>query len=257
MTNITTHSEQNEKLENIGFDDREAAVYLVLLENGPMLPQYIARKSGVKRTTLYEIFPTLLQKGAIVEIQQGKRRLFQATSPDKLLADYEEKQTEIREYLGELAMVFKLQGLKPNIEVYEGVEGIKKVYLDTLKAKKIIRSYDRVSQYHPGLLSWINNHYVPARVEKKILGRSIVTTNELAKKYMPTRSDELRETRFVPEDRFPFKIDGMIYGDKICFTSVDRNGPLVGIIIESKQIAQTQKALFDLAWEGSEKYQGE
>jgi len=255
MTNNTTQFKQGEKLRNLGFDEREITVYLTLLENGPMLPQYIARRSGIKRTTLYEVFPMLLQKGAIEEIQQGKRRLFQAISPDKLLDEFEEKQKEIREYLGELASIFRIQGLKPKIEVYEGVEGIKKVYMDTLTAKRVIKSYDRVSQYHPQVLDWINSYYVPQRVKKGILAQSIVTANEAAKKHMPVNAEELRETRFVPEEKFPFKIDGMIYCDKICFTTVDRNSPLVGIIIESKQISQTHKALFDLAWEGAEKYQ--
>jgi hypothetical protein len=64
----------------------------------------------------------------------------------------------------------------------------------------------------------------------------------------------LRETREIPLDKYPFRIEGMIYNDKMSFNTIEKGGPMVGIIIESKQIAETQKALFDLAWDGALKY---
>ena len=241
-------------LLDLGLDDRETKIYLALLNGGPMLPQHIARATGLKRSNLYNIFPEMMKRGLLHEIKQGKRNLLSANSPDKLFDDYEQKYKEIRQNISELAALYRVQGFKPRIEVYEGLEGIQKVYMDTIDQKKEVLSVDRIANYHPSAYEWVIKHYISERVKRNVWIRAIVTANEAAKIGMPDTEEECRKTRFVPEAKFPFKIDTMIYGDKICFTMCEKGKPLVGIIIQSKEIAQTQRALFDLAWEGAEKY---
>lgn len=252
MTNISTQLE-NELLARIGLDEREIKIYLALLREGAMLPQHIARKTGIRRTTLYEVFPEMIGKGIIKEIKQGKRRFFQVVPPNILFNNYEQNYKEIKQGIVDLMSLYSLQGLKPNVEIYEGIEGIKKIYLDTIKEGKEVRVYNRMYRYDKTLLEWINKVFIPQRIKNNIRVRAIVTAEEAGFENMADQG-KYRETRFVPYEKFPLRIETFIYANKIVFSTVEEKGPLVGVVVESKQIVQAQKALFDLAWEGAQHY---
>ena len=113
--------------------------------------------------------------------------------------------------------------------------------------------YNRISRYREDFLTWMNEYYVPRRVKKGNKVRAIVTEDKSGQTHMATGKEFLRETRFVPE-KYAFKIESMIYGDKICFFTCEKSGPAVGIIIENKQIAESQANLFELAWIGAGKF---
>ncbi|MDP3956441.1 MAG: helix-turn-helix domain-containing protein [bacterium] len=244
----------NELLRDFGLDEREASIYLSLLNEGPMLPQHIARSTGINRATLYTLFPGLIKIGIIKEIRQGKRRLLAPVSPEDLFNQYESRYKEIKKNIAELALLYRMQGLKPKIEVFEGTEDIKKIYMDTLSAKGEILVYNRVTKYREDVLNWINSYFVPRRIKNKIFVRAIVNADPAGEEHMASGRVYYRETRFVPWDKFPFRIEAMIYNEKITFFTCEKGGPQVGIIIENKAISQTQRALFDLAWEGAERY---
>ncbi len=241
-------------LENLGLDERESEIYLALLELGPQLPQYIARNTGIKRTTLYEIFPEMVKRGLIVEVSQGKRRLFQAVAPDRLFSNYEKKYKEIKQNISELTDIYRLQGLRPKIEVYEGFDGMKKFYGCTLESKEVCKCFVQPAKYNPRVLDWLVKEYVPARVKRGVLVKAIVPNDELSEYYMGFRKEHLRIGRKVPLSKFHFKIEGMVQGKRIYFANYEKGGPQIGIIIESKPIADTLSALWDLAWEGASRY---
>jgi len=244
----------NELLLKLGLDEREAEIYLCLLELGAQLPQHIARNTGIKRTTLYEIFPEMMRNGLILEISQGRRRLFQAVSPDRLFAEYERKYKEIKSNITDLTAIYRMQGLRPKIEVYEGFEGMKKLYGRTLETREVIKSFVSPSRYNDKVMDWFVQEYVPARVQKGVQINVIMTADQVSEYYAQFEKEHMRESRLVPGDKFKFKIECMIQGNKVYFASYEKGGPQIGIIIESKQIADTLGALFDLAWEGASRY---
>src|SRR3989344_2941369 len=64
---------------------------------------------------------------------------------------------------------------------------------------------------------------------------------------------ESTSERFLPKNKFPLSSSFIIYDNKAAVVSM--KGKLIGVIIESKEIVNTFKSIFELAWEGSEKYQ--
>ena len=251
-------TEKNTKLikllEDLGLEPEESAIYLALLDHGAMLPQHIARATGIKRTTLYSLFPDMIKSGLIIEVVQGKRRLLAPVSPDELFKRYENKYRELKQNMDELASLYRMQGLKPKIQIFEGTDQIKKLYLDTLETSGEILVYNSITKYRPDMLAWILDYYVPQRIKKGIKVKAIVTADEAGRKHMQEGPEFARVTRFVPLDKFPFRVEAMIYADKISFFTCEKNGPQVGIIIESKVITQTQRSIFALAWDGAAKY---
>ena len=74
---------------------------------------------------------------------------------------------------------------------------------------------------------------------------------EDAIKFQQRDTVEERDSVIVSSLRFPFQNEMNIYGNKVAFIHFKKDEPLIGIMIAHPNIAQTMKALFDLAWQGS------
>ena len=62
--------------------------------------------------------------------------------------------------------------------------------------------------------------------------------------------EELRESRLIPGE-FDFHVDILIYDDKVAITSLREK---FGVLIESKDMAESQRRIFDIIWESASKY---
>ena len=80
-------------LINIGFSEKEANVYLALLELGKRTVSAIARKAGINRTTTYDVLESLAAKNLITISGKQPLQEYMAESPDKI-AIFIEKQIE-------------------------------------------------------------------------------------------------------------------------------------------------------------------
>lgn len=131
------------ELRKLGLKEKEAKVYLAGLELGPEPLQNIARKAEITRPTAYEIVRTLEGKGLFREMQQGKKRLFVANSPEKILhilrlqkRELEEKEREFIRIIATLESRYEKKGL----QVYKGKEGLEALEEQILftSAKEIV-----------------------------------------------------------------------------------------------------------------------
>src|SRR3989339_603776 len=134
MTQKNLHS----TLLNLGFTDKEAAVYLACLELGESTIQEIAEKSGVKRTSVYNFLETMKGQGYVSEIKRGGKILLVAENPEGLLKQARERFESLQTFMPEFLGLYNRVAHKPKVKFYQGVEGLKKTYLETLKAEKEI-----------------------------------------------------------------------------------------------------------------------
>jgi hypothetical protein len=68
---------------------------------------------------------------------------------------------------------------------------------------------------------------------------------------MDKNQEQLRTVRLVDENKFPMDNEINIYANKIAIASYGQE--MLGVLIESEEIARAQKAIFDLAWLGAER----
>ena len=73
-------------LKSLDLTDREIAIYLALLELGPASIRDLAAKADINRGSTYETLKILVKKGIVNYLPKGKRRIFQAEDPSRLLA---------------------------------------------------------------------------------------------------------------------------------------------------------------------------
>src|SRR3989338_1158855 len=119
-------------LGELGIHKTKADVYLAALELGRAKVRTIADKAGVPRTTANEILEHLAHRGLIRKIQRGRTLIFEAEPPIQLKLLLKEQEHKLDEALPELKLLFNSAGFRPRIKFYEGVEGMKEVFKDTL-----------------------------------------------------------------------------------------------------------------------------
>lgn len=261
MKKTAKQSDLEKILIQFGLEGKRATVYLSLLQIGQAPVQHLARTAGVKRTTAYSILNTLEEEGLVSRTAVGKKQFFVAEDPEKMKTLLKHKEKALNEILPELRSLYNLLPNKPRVRFYEGTEGIMTMFEDTLleKPKEILAftSLDDVTTILP-------NHYVHGYISRKeelqIPTRAIATDTPAARRYTTAyyTSKGVNEFivpkfRFVPREKFIFKNEINIYNNKVAIMSL-KTEELVGVMIESQVVADTQRAIFELAWEGAEKY---
>ena len=118
---------------------------------------------------------------------------------------------------------------------------------EVLAEKKEILAYLVVNKDIDTKMANYWKEYYDERIKNNIHVRAITSDTVAGKEYKKRDLEELRETKLVPADQFPLAIEKNIVGDKVVFFST-ANGLLVSTIIDNKEIADTERAIFELAW---------
>ncbi len=239
-------------LVKAGLTDNEAKVYLALLSLGKGTVSEITRVAGVGRTYGYAILDLLAAKDLISVSGKEPKQEFIAESPRKLyeflegeLASRKETLGEVKNVLPELVSMHSVED-RPKVRFYEGLEGIKEVYEDTLTAKeRPLRGFAKYEELHGTLKTYFPEYY-RRRATKGIFGRALITDTPLARERKKHDKEEAREIRLVPKDKFDISPEIDIYDNKVMIVSWREK---LGIIIESGEIADAMKKIFDLVWE--------
>ncbi|TSC78000.1 MAG: putative transcriptional regulator [Parcubacteria group bacterium Gr01-1014_24] len=237
-------------LEHIGFSEKEVLVYLALLSLGKGTVTVISRKAGINRPTGYHILDSLEVKGLVRVSGKEPKQEYVAESPDQiekmLLQKVENDQAfikEARKIIPELKSMHNVAD-RPKVLFYEGKEGLEKVYEDTLSSHETIRAYANVSEMHEALPHYFPLYY-KRRTNKGISIRAIFPTNEAGFERAKEDNKEARESALVPADKYYFSPEINIYDNKVMIASWKEK---LGIIIESREIADAMKKAFELAW---------
>jgi len=247
-----------EQLEKIGLADKEAKVFLASLELGSSAVQEIAKKADINRATTYVIIEKLMKKGLMSSVEKGKKTYFQTEDPKRLLKLLEEqeeglkrKEEEFKKYLPELETLFNIAEEKPKVRFFEGKEGLITIREDYFKAKnKDVLGIFGKGEEKNIFTEQERKDALNERIKKGINLRMLYTDNE---KYKPETEPPLTVSRFVPREKFPLSSTFFIYDNKVSIVSL--KGKLVGVIVENKEITNTFRSIFELAWNGAEKYQ--
>jgi len=236
-------------LSQFNLNNKEIGVYIASLELGMTSVAKIARKAEIKRTTTYDVLEGLIKRGLIGQTKKGKKRLFYAEEPEKLEKLLDEKKEDLMEIMPILKSLYNVSGTKPKIRYYEGKEGLKEVYRDTLSYEgELIAFVTENIIKHLG--QDFANEYRKKRTKAKITVRVIGPDRPEIIEYKKTDKKYLKKTRLVPKEKFPFSIEMNIYGNRLAFISFKEE---MGIIIESNEIANNMRLLFELAWRGAQR----
>lgn len=237
-----------QKLIDAGLEEKEAILYMAILELGEATIAKISQKSNIKRSTVYDTLENLKKKGIISQTNKGKRPIFLAENPEKLINTLENKKRTLQESMPELLSMMNLLDKKPKIRYFEGISGVKEVFEDTLRY-----SDQEILTWYP--YPYINlgeeyfwKHYIFERIKKKIWARAIVPDTSQNRAFAKEIKEKaITTTKFVADNAFSgFDLEIKIYGkNKLGIISYKED---LGIIIESEKIFAGIKAIFEGMW---------
>lgn len=231
-------------LKNLGFSENEAKVYLASLEAGVSSAQEVAKKARIKRTTAYSVLSDLVKKGFVHTTSERNKTRYIALAPRQLAERFAEYQNELVGALPSLEAVYNKSQVKPKVVFYEGVEGIKEMYEETIREKpEAIFMYvtDNIFKFLPGF----PNDYLRQRKVNGIRARRIAPKSPRWMFHRSRDKEELSETLMLPTDLYNPEIEINIYNDKVAFMSyLDA----MGLIIESASIAAAMRQAYELSW---------
>ena len=238
-------------LREYGLSNKESKVYLALLELGPSSVTQIASKSSINRTTAYDILNALEHYGLISHVGEYKKQTYVAENPERLISyldkksqEYKNKAGEAKGLLPELKGMFNLITRKPIVKYYEGEEGILAIYEDSLSSKTEILSWLNTENTADFAFDYFQDYY-KRRAKKGIHIKAIYNDSPLSKETLERDKTEDRESRIIPQEMMDIGPECYIYDDKVAYMSLKER---FGVIIESRDIAEAQRKLYDLAW---------
>jgi hypothetical protein len=133
------------------------------------------------------------------------------------------------------------------VRFFEGWEGVRMVYEDSLTAKTEILNFANsalVRKYWPNY----DAEYVQKRVAHGVHLRGIAPSDVAGKRVHGLDKHNLREIRLVPAKDFDFNNEVNIYDHKVSIVSFGQGDNLFGVIMESKEVSETQRQIFEMAW---------
>lgn len=243
-------------LKNMGLTDKEPEIYLALLKTtGTQPASIIAQKTNLNRSTVYKTLLKLSKMGLVTKTMKFGITCFFAEEPDKALENLILKRKsqvdglhqQLIAFLPQIKNLCRQDFYTPTVRFYEGLEGVKRVYEDTLVQGETIYAFINVHVMPPELVDYLENDYLKRRMEKEIEAK-VITSNKpgnVAFRKADIRS--LRETRFLPETAFSLEIEMNMYGNKTAFFSYKAD-EMFAVILESEAISNSMKAIFDLCW---------
>lgn len=244
------------ELKHLGLADKEASVYLASLELGPAAVQDIAHKSKINRATTYVMIEGLCARGLMSTFIRGKKRFYSPESPDRLMSilrvqqkELEEKQKEFEKALPMLFALYNAEGAKPQIRYLEGVEGLQTVRQNF---EKLDGEFIQIVAFDDSMSSKELNE--GRQTHLKNLKNELCTHRIIAVMDDPNPDVVpeigIGEWRIVPSKDFPIHGDVTVRGNHVFLFSYRTS--ILAVIIISKEIAESMRALFNLAWKGAE-----
>jgi sugar-specific transcriptional regulator TrmB len=256
----TSQSTQyTELLSQAGLEPDQAIIYEILLKNGPLKAGKIAQKSPLKRGLVYKILTELVEIGLVYKDEANRKvAMFEPAHPIKLKdialaqeAKLKTAQQALDGIMSQLASDYSLSVNRPTVRYFEGIGGLQKIYNDILSTKQdffLIRSiYEPAykEQMYPAVMDFISK-----RVAKNISVTALTPKDEFSSNATPADDKKILFNRtWVEKDKYDVPVEIDIYGNKTAFLSFGKE--LIGVIIDSPQIATALKKLFTLAQEGA------
>jgi len=233
-------------LQNIGFTEKEALVYLALMELGSGTVTDIAQRAKLKRSIIYIILEGLIKRGYVSEIPDTKINHYVAAEPTKILSDLKNKAANFKNLLPSLLAIYNKTTWKPKINYFEGKEGVQKIYryIEHVKKADFITATGRIAEYMPEEVeSWITE-----KLSKTVplVGRHLLSNTKIDRDFAKRLKGTSQQIKFLPRG-LTLEMDVSIYENKVALTSLGEH--LFIVVIESKELYNSMKTVFDLLWQ--------
>ena len=235
-------------LKRAGLKERQANVYLALLEINQGTVNNIAKKTDYKRPIIYVILEELIKKGYAFKLENQKINTYQAASPKDILVNLKNTTQDFSQMLPYLLSFATKKKKQPKIEFITKKERIWRIYEHVIYSKNphVITSYLNIEYcFNKSLIDWIklNKNKI-----KKWDSKQLISNNpkdiEVGKAFQ-----KYNQQIKILKDIKSIDFDIIFCENKMIITSIKNE--FFAISLESRQLVEVFKLLFEIIWKSS------
>lgn len=237
-------------LEEIGLNKTQAKVYLTLVESGALTPLQVADKTFEKRTNAYMVLDQLEVFNLVEKRNSDKKITYEATNPialeslaEKKRKKLHEAETKVKQAMPNLLNYYYSFTEKPGIRMFQGVEGLKEIYADTLRSKQDIHLL-RTRADIPNMTDEYLRRYRDKRASLGINTYALTPDSPEGQKNAPYDKDMLYIRTKIPADRYTAPVEVDVYGNRTAFAIFGEE--VMGVVIDNPHLADAMRQLFKL-----------
>jgi len=244
-----------EILRSLGLSKRESEVYYNLLKIEDALASDISEKTKEARTNTYDTLNSLIKKGLVSYVVKNNKKYFLAADPKNLLKwmdirkeEIEKEKKIVEKLIPDLKNLRSEKEKKVKVEVFEGKEGFRTALNRTIESAKNKNKEILMLNALANILHQIDpiyqEKYYNLKKQEKIHTRYIFNGKvDIPKspnaeyKFLDFPSNNLAATS--------------IHGNSVIFWLI--TDPLIAIIVESKELADSYRNNFNELWKIAKK----
>jgi len=236
----------------------EVTLYEALFYGGIMGVTDLAKKTGISRTSVYDLLGNLLQHGLVAESLKAGVKTFQVQTPEKLQQLLEEKEKNIltaKSTLQELEKEYKSikKSVKPKLQMFEGQKELQQMMKDLLLYRNItVLAYWPLEKMSKLLSEDFLKDFHRERVERNITLRVIWPQSQvpnLSEHPLFQSNLKFKRTARISSSDTDFSLGYAVYGDKVRFISSSNEN--FGFLVESAELAEMMTGQFEVLWKNS------
>jgi len=244
----------------LGLEAEVADLYLALHAYGPQSISELSRHSKVERTRIYRLIDVLTETNLIEVEAHYKRSIIKAAPVSNLQILLSKKEEDLRSLRAELARIQQAlhdssQAFTPTkVQFYKGAEGLKQMFWNETRCNTENLSILYESMQNRTKSSFFER-WVRTCNERGIYFRSIVGDHFLQtqEQWYSTKDNERLEhweAKQVPASIFSITHSTIVYDDVVGYYNW-HEGNLFGIEVYNQEIADAQRAFFEMLWQQS------
>jgi sugar-specific transcriptional regulator TrmB len=237
-----------EQIQQLGFTEAEAKIYLATLELGEATVVQIANQSKLKRTSVYYMLEGLKKRGVLIQSKRAKKIYYIAIAPKELLKRTRESIFEFENSLEEIEAHQHKVAAKPRVSFLYGPQGFKHIWEMIFNSQsgeyKIITDgsifLDFVKE------GYILDAIISKKKQLRVQSQQLITDSPYARKIIAKDRTENRQSKLLPA-RYKIPFTEIISDDFVAFVSPRWQNVLY--VTENKDFADTRRAIFDIVWQ--------
>lgn len=243
-----------ELLQELGLTNSQATIYIALVRGGAQTAPELQQKTDENRTNVYMVLEKLIELGLVEKTVVSRKTVYRATNPTALEKLSKQKrrailetETKVKTAMPQLLNFFFTFSEQPGVKFYQGAADISQIYEDILRTAQPIQLL-RAAEPASNLQLDYFHRYVDKRV-KAGLHVDALTTKHTDANTDPDQDKAWLMTRtWMDPGDYLAPVEINIYGNKVAYISFGQE--VIGMIIESPQIAEAMRQVFQLMKRG-------
>lgn len=250
-----------ESLKKLGFDDKEIAVFITVLERGKVTPATVATITGINRSTVYSIAKVLVDKGIL--------RIDTASEPSYLIIESADVLENIVKRQ-ERELLEKKKVVSETVKILENIPRSKHYSVPKVRFynEKELRDalYDQLHIWAESAVlinetswwgfqdvslvvqfpEWIIDHYkiIPETVSAHLFTNAKPSEKDIHEKV----SDERRTIKYLDDRSHEFTATQAVLGNYVIYIMTSEK-PYYMIEIHDRVMAHNLRETFKMLWE--------